>query len=134
MAIGFSTRAIHNGEEPDFRAGASGDVAVPIHLSTTFARLKAGSPTAGYEYTRSLNPTRKALEEKLALLILVFVLKLETKLWKKLTEHFMNQNLLVIQSHLETKLEHSVKTQVDLLLKKTMITIWLLLMDTVIKI
>ena len=66
MDIGFSTRAIHNGEEPDFRAGASGDVAVPIHLSTTFARLKAGSPTAGYEYTRSLNPTRKALEEKLA--------------------------------------------------------------------
>ena len=68
MSLGFSTRAIHNGEEPDFREGASGDVAVPIHLSTTFARLKAGSPTAGYEYTRSLNPTRKALEEKLAAL------------------------------------------------------------------
>ncbi len=65
---GFSTRAIHNGEEPDFREGASGDVAVPIHLSTTFARLRADSPTAGYEYTRSLNPTRKALEEKLAAL------------------------------------------------------------------
>ena len=64
----FSTRAIHNGEEPDFRDGASGDVAVPIHLATTFARRKAGSPTAGYEYTRSLNPTRKALEEKLAAL------------------------------------------------------------------
>ena len=41
MSLGFSTRAIHNGEEPDFREGASGDVAVPIHLSTTFARLKA---------------------------------------------------------------------------------------------
>ena len=68
MSFGFSTRAIHNGEEPDFREGASGDVAAPIHLSTTFARLKAGSPTAGYEYTRSLNPTRKALEEKLAAL------------------------------------------------------------------
>ncbi len=68
MSLGFSTRAIHNGEEPDFREGASGDVAVPIHLSTTFARLKAGSPTADYEYTRSLNPTRKALEEKLAAL------------------------------------------------------------------
>ncbi|MBR4814727.1 MAG: aminotransferase class I/II-fold pyridoxal phosphate-dependent enzyme, partial [Paludibacteraceae bacterium] len=68
MAYGFSTRAIHNGEEPDFREGASGDVAVPIHLATTFARQKAGSPTAGYEYTRSLNPTRKALEEKLAAL------------------------------------------------------------------
>ena len=65
---GFSTRAIHNGEEPDFRDGASGDVAVPIHLATTFARLRADSPTAGYEYTRSLNPTRKALEEKLAAL------------------------------------------------------------------
>ncbi|MBQ3688717.1 MAG: PLP-dependent transferase [Bacteroidales bacterium] len=64
----FSTRSIHNGEEPDFRDGASGDVAVPIHLSTTFARLRADSPTAGYEYTRSLNPTRKALEEKLAAL------------------------------------------------------------------
>lgn len=68
MSLGFSTRAIHNGEEPDFREGASGDVAVPIHLATTFARLKASNPTAGYEYTRSLNPTRKALEEKLAAL------------------------------------------------------------------
>ena len=68
MSFGFSTRAIHNGEEPDFREGASGDVAVPIHWATTFARLKASSPTAGYEYTRSLNPTRKALEEKLAAL------------------------------------------------------------------
>ncbi len=68
MSFGFSTRAIHNGEEPDFREGASGDVAVPIHLATTFARLKASNPTAGYEYTRSLNPTRKALEEKLAAL------------------------------------------------------------------
>ena len=65
---GFSTKAIHRGEEPDFREGATGDVAVPIHLSTTFARQKAGNPTAGYEYTRSLNPTRKALEDKLAAL------------------------------------------------------------------
>lgn len=68
MTLGFSTMASHNGEEPDFREGASGDVTVPIHLSTTFARKKAGSPTAGYEYTRSLNPTRKAIEEKLAAL------------------------------------------------------------------
>lgn len=68
MASRFSTRAIHSGEEPDFRDGASGDVAVPIHLATTFARINAGEPTAGYEYTRSSNPTRKALEEKLAAL------------------------------------------------------------------
>jgi cystathionine gamma-lyase len=65
---GFTTKAIHAGEEPDFRDGASGDVVVPIHLSTTFAREKVNIPTAGYEYTRSLNPTRKALETKLAAL------------------------------------------------------------------
>lgn len=63
---GFATKAIHVGEEPDFNEGATGDVVVPIHLSTTFARRKVTEPTAGYEYTRSLNPTRKALESKLA--------------------------------------------------------------------
>jgi cystathionine gamma-lyase len=65
---GFATKAIHAGEDPDFREGATGDVVVPIHLSTTFAREKVNIPTAGYEYTRSLNPTRKALETKLAAL------------------------------------------------------------------
>jgi cystathionine gamma-lyase len=65
---GFATKAVHAGEEPDFRSGATGDVVVPIHLSTTFAREKVNVPTAGYEYTRSLNPTRKALETKLAAL------------------------------------------------------------------
>ena len=65
---GFSTRAIHEGETPDFREGATGDVVTPIHLSTTFARQKVDEPTAGYEYTRSLNPTRNALESKLATL------------------------------------------------------------------
>ncbi len=60
----FATKAIHVGEEPDFER--SGDVVIPIHLSTTFARKKLEVPTGGYEYTRSLNPTRKALEEKLA--------------------------------------------------------------------
>ena len=65
---GFETNAIHVGETPDFREGATGDVVAPIHLSTTFARKEIESPTAGYEYTRSLNPTRKALESKLAAL------------------------------------------------------------------
>jgi cystathionine gamma-lyase len=65
---GFATKAIHAGENPDFREGATGDVVVPIHLSTTFARAKVNVPTAGYEYVRSLNPTRKALETKLAAL------------------------------------------------------------------
>ncbi len=66
ISYGFATKAIHAGEEPDFREGATGDVVVPIHLSTTFARKKVAEPTGGYEYTRSLNPTRKALETKLA--------------------------------------------------------------------
>ncbi len=65
---GFSTKSIHTGEEPDFREGATGDVVKPIHLSTTYARHEVDKPTAGYEYSRSLNPTRKALEEKLAVL------------------------------------------------------------------
>ncbi|MDR1828167.1 MAG: cystathionine gamma-synthase [Methylobacteriaceae bacterium] len=64
----FATRAIRAGEEPDFREGASGDVVAPIHLSTTFARRIVEQPTGGYEYTRSLNPTRKALETRLAAL------------------------------------------------------------------
>ena len=67
-SYGFSTRSIHAGEEPDFREGASGDVVAPIHLSTTYARKDVDVLTAGYEYSRTLNPTRKALEEKLATL------------------------------------------------------------------
>jgi cystathionine gamma-lyase len=65
---GFSTNAIHAGEEPDFREGGTGDVVTPIHLSATFARKDVDRPTAGYEYSRSLNPTRKSLEEKLAVI------------------------------------------------------------------
>ncbi|MDQ3023545.1 MAG: PLP-dependent aspartate aminotransferase family protein [bacterium] len=64
----FETLAVHAGEEPDFRDGAYGDVAAPIHLSSTFARRKVGEPTAGLEYSRSGNPTRHALETKLAAL------------------------------------------------------------------
>jgi cystathionine gamma-lyase len=64
----FSTKAIHAGEENDFKSGSSGDVVTPIHLSTTFAREKINQPQNGYEYTRSSNPTRKSLEQKLAAL------------------------------------------------------------------
>ena len=64
----FETRTIHAGEEPDFRDRGSGDVVVPIHLSSTFARKKVSEPTAGYEYSRSGNPTRDALEARFAAL------------------------------------------------------------------
>lgn len=62
----FATRSIHVGNEPNLREGGSGDVIVPIHLSTTFARSDVYKPTAGYEYSRSGNPTRAALEKNLA--------------------------------------------------------------------
>lgn len=62
----FETNAIHVGEKPNVNNGGTGDVISPIHLSTTFARKDVDMPTAGYEYSRSLNPTRKSLEAKLA--------------------------------------------------------------------
>ena len=64
----FATRAVHTGEEPNLRDGGSGDVVIPIHLSSTFARKDVDKPTGGYEYSRSGNPTRDALEKRLATL------------------------------------------------------------------
>jgi cystathionine gamma-lyase len=64
----FETKAIHVGEEPNFKEGGSGDVVVPIHLSSTFARIELEKPTCGYEYSRTGNPTRHALEKRLAAL------------------------------------------------------------------
>lgn len=62
----FSTISVHAGNEPNLHG--SGDVVVPIHLSTTFARSKVNQPSQGYEYSRSGNPTRFALEKNLAVL------------------------------------------------------------------
>jgi cystathionine gamma-synthase len=57
--------AIHAGAETD---AATGAVAPPIHLSTTFQHGPAGERLAGYEYTREGNPTQTRLEEALAAL------------------------------------------------------------------
>ena len=54
----FETRAIHAGQEPD---AATGAVVPPISLATTFAQDAVGKHR-GYEYARSANPTRDALE------------------------------------------------------------------------
>ncbi|GAA3220944.1 cystathionine gamma-synthase [Pseudonocardia petroleophila] len=63
---GFSTNAIHAGQEPDPTTGA---VITPIHPSSTFAQDGVGGLRAGgYEYSRSANPTRTALQECLAAL------------------------------------------------------------------
>ena len=64
----FETKAIHAGEEPNLKEGGSGDVVIPVHLSSTFARKEVDKPTNGYEYSRSGNPTRNALEKRLAAL------------------------------------------------------------------
>ncbi|HEX6237770.1 MAG TPA: cystathionine gamma-synthase [Acidimicrobiales bacterium] len=59
---GFETRAIHVGQEPD---PATGAVVPPLSLSTTFAQEAVGRHR-GWEYARSANPTRAALESCLA--------------------------------------------------------------------
>ncbi len=59
---GLGTRAIHAGNAPDPRTGA---VAVPVYQTSTYAQDGLGKHK-GYEYARSQNPTREALEENLA--------------------------------------------------------------------
>ena len=62
---GFATRAIHAGQDPDPHTGS---VIVPIHASSTFVQDGVGGLRGGYEYARTGNPTRTALETCLAAL------------------------------------------------------------------
>ena len=62
--MGFSTTAIHAGNEPD---SATGAVAVPIYQTSTYAQEALGK-NKGYEYARTQNPTRSALERNIAAL------------------------------------------------------------------
>ena len=64
-AIHPATLAVHVGNHPD---PATGAVAPPIHLSTTFRHGPAGERIAGYEYQREGNPTNDRLREALAAL------------------------------------------------------------------
>ncbi len=59
----FETLAIHAGQEPDPNNGA---VMTPIYQTSTYAQDGIGKPRQGYEYSRTLNPTRKALQDCLA--------------------------------------------------------------------
>src|SRR5436189_2342732 len=61
---GFSTRAIHEGQPPDPATGAT---VVPIYATSTYTQAGPGQHK-GYEYSRSGNPTRTALETCLAAL------------------------------------------------------------------
>jgi cystathionine gamma-synthase len=62
---GFSSLAIHAGQEPDPLTGA---VVPPIYQVSTYKQDGVGGLRGGYEYSRSANPTRTALEECLAAL------------------------------------------------------------------
>lgn len=62
--VGFSTRAIHAGQEPDPTTGA---VMTPVYLTSTYVQEEIGKHK-GYEYTRVSNPTRTALEKNIAAL------------------------------------------------------------------
>jgi cystathionine gamma-lyase/cystathionine beta-lyase/cystathionine gamma-lyase/homocysteine desulfhydrase len=62
--MGFATDAIHIGQEPD---PATGAIIVPIYQTSTFVQQELGKHK-GYEYARSSNPTRTALERNLAAL------------------------------------------------------------------
>ncbi|MCX4386619.1 cystathionine gamma-synthase [Micromonospora peucetia] len=65
MSHGFDTLAIHAGQDPEARTGA---VIPPIYQTSTYAQDAVGAPRLGYEYSRSGNPTRDALQECLAAL------------------------------------------------------------------
>ena len=62
---GFDTLAIHAGQQPDPTTGA---VVPPIYATSTYAQDGVGGLRSGYEYSRSGNPTRAALEECLCAL------------------------------------------------------------------
>jgi len=62
--MGFSTIAIHAGNEPDIATGA---VSVPIYQTSTYAQEGLGKHK-GFEYARTQNPTRLALEKNIAAL------------------------------------------------------------------
>lgn len=59
----FETRAIHAGQEPDSENGA---VMTPVYFTSTYKQDAPAKPRGGYEYSRTTNPTRTALEENLA--------------------------------------------------------------------
>ncbi|MFG1947901.1 cystathionine gamma-synthase [Nonomuraea sp. NPDC048826] len=63
MSNGFETLAIHAGQDPDPVTGA---VVPPIYATSTYKQDGVGGLRGGYEYSRSANPTRTALEEALA--------------------------------------------------------------------
>jgi cystathionine gamma-lyase len=61
---GFGTRAVHAGQDPDPSTGA---IMTPVYMTSTYVQSSPGV-TKGYDYSRTINPTRVALEKNLAAL------------------------------------------------------------------
>jgi len=61
----FETLAVHAGQEADPNNGA---VMTPVYFTSTYMQDGVGKPRQGYEYSRTMNPTRKALQDCLAAL------------------------------------------------------------------
>lgn len=59
----FETIAIHAGERPEAQTGA---ISVPIYQTSTFAFAEVGKTRCGYDYSRTANPTRQALQDTIA--------------------------------------------------------------------
>ncbi|MGD9689467.1 MAG: cystathionine gamma-synthase [Phycisphaerales bacterium] len=59
----FGTRAIHAGQQPDPTTGA---IMTPVYMTSTYVQASPGVAKDGYDYARSKNPTRTALEQNLA--------------------------------------------------------------------
>ena len=59
----FGTRCIHAGQRPDPSTGA---ITTPIYMTSTYVQSSPGEFIDGYDYSRSKNPTRQALEDNLA--------------------------------------------------------------------
>src|SRR5438034_7592477 len=97
--VGFATRAIHVGQEPDAETGA---VSPPIHPTSTYVQQELGKHK-GYEYSRGENPTRAReyrSEEHTSELQshsdLVCRLLLEKKKKKKTMKPFNNQTIIIL--------------------------------------
>ncbi len=63
MTYGFDTLAVHAGQDPDPHTGS---VIPPIYQTSTYQQDAVGAPRLGYEYSRSANPTRDALQVGIA--------------------------------------------------------------------
>src|SRR5471030_2891325 len=60
--LGFATRAVHAGQSPD---PATGAIMTPVYLTSTYVQ-EWPDKHKGYDYARTVHPTRRALEENLA--------------------------------------------------------------------